>query len=294
MKAPLSVLLFGLILAGRMDSVGAQPMQLVPVPQGEPDILALTAGPERTSELVRFKATGEKITSKSLPFAALALCSDATGIVVAPADGGLAFLDAKWLVKVRTQGMVYESLVCTGTHVYASGRSLRVHRFDTPTLLNRQTLFEANSWVPRLFSPKDGLLAGASWDGTVNFWTIADRTRRTLPGKTSLIDLLAGPNDTWLTLSDEGRVTTLRDNGVELHHFKVSGARRLGLSAQGVLGVLTGSNTVVLYRQAGSRWVENRRVKVDGATELSFLLPLGTNRWVALSAAGLSFFTDTP
>jgi len=282
------------LLAGFSMPANAQLLQLMPAAQGDPDILALTAGPERTSELTRFKSTGEKITSKSLPFSALALCADATGIVVAPSDGGLAFLDARMLVKVRTQGLVYESLVCAGSHVYASGRTLRVHRFDFPTLLNRQTVFEANSWVPRLFSPKAGLLAAASWDGSVHLLNLADQARRTIAGKVSLLDLVAAPGDTWITLSDEGQVTTLRDNGTQAQRFKLSGARRLGISPQGVLAVLAGADTVVLYRQAGGRWVEYRRTKPEGVRDCSFLLPLGAGRWAVLSSTGLSFFSDNP
>ncbi|MBU1244738.1 hypothetical protein KKD52_14305 [Myxococcota bacterium] len=276
------------------NPVSAQPVQVVPAAQGESEILALAAGPDSAGELVRYKSTGERISSKTLPMAALALCTDATGTVVAPADGGLAVLDSGGLVKVRTRGMVYESLVCAGGHVYAAGRSLRVHRFDLPGLLNRTTVYETNNWNPRLLSPKGGLLAGASWDGSVTFWTIADATRRSIPGKTSLLDLVAGPNDTWITLSDEGHVVTMRDNGTQVHRFRHGGARRLGISPAGVLAVLSGPNTVVLYRQAGVRWVELRRHKLEGSQPFTTLLPLGSNRWVAHSFTGLVFFSDSP
>ncbi len=275
--------------------VGAQPVRVVATTQqGAAEIWALATGADSAGELIRYKTTGERISSTPLSQPALALCIDATGTVVAPADGGLAFLDFSGRQKTRTRGMVYESLVCADGFVYAAGRSLRVHRFELPGLANRRTVYETDNWNPKLFSPKAGLLAGASWDGSITLWTLADGTRRSMPGKVSLLDLVAGPNDSWITLSDEGHIITIRDNGTQVHRFRHGGARGLGISPQGVLAVLSGLNNVVLHRQSGVRWVEYKRLKLEGTQSFSTLLPLGGSRWVAHSFTGLAFFSDSP
>ena len=272
----------------------AQPLVKVTDSRGGISLVALLPADGGTSRLVRHGVDGAQIASWLLPFAAGALCVHADGTVVAPADGGLALVDAAGQVKARVPGLVYDSLVCTEAHVYAAGRTLRVHRFSVPALKDRATVLEANSWITRLISAKDGLLAAASWDGGVWLIALAGQTRSTLPGKGSLLDLAVGPGDTFLTLSDEGQIHTLRDSGAQVHRFKASGARRLAVGPSGTLALIVGANAVVLYRQAGVRWVEARRIKLESPALSGSPVALAAGRWAVLTAAGPFLFGDAP
>jgi hypothetical protein len=251
-------------------------------------------GADGQGKVIRSDAKGTTVSTWPLPFAANALCGHAKGTILAPADGGLALLDAAGKVQARVHGLVYDSLVCHGDHVYAAGRTLRVHRFELPALANRTTVLEANLWITRLIMPRDGLLAAASWDGGIWFLDTASGARRTIPGKESLLDLSAGPGGTWITLSEEGQVLTLRDGGAPVHRFKAKGARRLAASTAGVLAVLVGPGNVALYRQSGVRWVEFRRVRLPHPAAGSAPLPLVAGRWVVDTTDGPFFFADTP
>lgn len=257
-------------------------------------VVSVQPGAEGKDQVIRTDSKGATLATWTLPFAANALCVHATGTVIAPADGGLALLDAAGQVKTRVAGLVYDSVVCHGAHAYAAGRTLRVHRFELPSLANRTTVLEANLWITRLIMPRDGLLAAASWDGGVWILDTTDGTRRAIPGKDSLLDLSVGPGGTWITLSEEGQILTLREIGTPVHRFKSKGARRLAVSSTGVLAVLVETNTVALHRQSGVRWVESSRLRLPKPAAGSAPLPLGAGRWVILTTDGPFFFADTP
>ncbi len=294
MRHTSSLLVWTLFAIALPTATVAQPLVRRTDAGGGTTLVALVPADGGTSRLATFGIDGAQIASWPLPFAAGALCLHAGGTVVAPADGGLALVDAAGQVKTRVPGMVYDALVCTGSHVYAAGRTLRVHRFGLPTLKDATTVLEANSWITRLLSPKEGLLAAASWDGGVWLLSQADRQLRTLPGKGSLLDLAVGPGDTWITLSDEGQILTLRDTGAQVHRFKASGARSLAVGASGTLALIVGTNSVVLYRQAGVRWLETRRLKLESPALPGSPVPLTAGRWAVLTAAGPFLFGDTP
>lgn len=257
-------------------------------------LVSVVTGADGQGKVVHTDTKGATVATWPLPFSANALCVHPKGTVLAPADGGLAVLDTAGQLKTRVHGLIYDSLVCHGDHVYAAGRTLRVHRFELLALANRTTVFEANLWITRLIMPRDGMLAAASWDGGVWSLDLADGARRTIPGKESLHDLAAGPAGTWITLSEDGQILTLRDGGTPLHKFRAKGARRLAASSAGVLAVLVGAQDVALYRQSGVRWVESRRLRLPQPAAGSAPLPLGAGRWAILTTDGPFIFTDAP
>ncbi len=294
MTARLPLVFAFLLLLLRPAGARGQALERVAGTGDDFTVVSVVTGADGQAKVVRSDAKGATITTWPLPFEANALCAHPKGTVLAPADGGLALLDAAGQLKTRVHGLIYDSLVCHGDHVYAAGRTLRVHRFELPALVNRTTVFEANLWITRLIMPRDGVLAAASWDGGVWSINLADGARRTIPGKESLLDLAAGPAGTWITLSEEGRILTLRDGGTPLHKFRAKGARRLAASTAGVLAVLIGAQDVALYRQSGVRWVESRRLRLPRPAAGSAPLPLGAGRWAVLTTDGPFFFTDAP
>ncbi len=214
------------------------------------------------------------------------------GFVAAPAAGGLVFLDERMLMKIHIDGYAYESLACTADAVYAAGRTTRIHRFDFPTLLNRRTVAEADSFVPRVLATP-AALAAVSWDGFAVLVPGNARPRRIYLGRHSLTGLAPGPRDSWIALAENNRVSILGPGGIETHRFQVEDARLMASSPQGTLAVLTDGNTVFFYRPAGSIWVRiRRRAQLDPALKPVAISHLLGTRWVVLTPNGIAFFDE--
>ena len=224
---------------------------------------------------------------KTLPFSPQAVCVNDKGTVIAPADGGLAWLDDKNNVVRRINGLVYGQLVCADEFVYASGRTLRVHRFRLPDLTERTNILEAHSWIPRLFAVGSLLVTG-SWDGDLRLHDTSAGTTRRIQGKPPINDVVVGPEKLWITLSDDWNLQIVNENGVALQRQKLTGAWQLAFNRKHQLAVLVRTHEIVLYQVAKNRMRETSRHKLEGNPKLA-ILDAGDNTWAILDEKGIHF-----
>ena len=260
---------------------------------GKPHILAFLPGTQNTGELVLFDETGHRQLSRTIPLALRAVCiAPDAGFVAAPTAGGLLYLDRRMRVKIHIPGYAYETLACYPNAVYAAGRTTRIHRFDFPSLLHRQVVAEVDSFVPRLLASEEGI-AAVSWDGSAVIIRPNALPLRLHVSSRSLVGLAPGPQNSWITLAENHRITVIDSNGAKTGLFQVEDARMLAASPQGTLAVLDSDNEVVFYRRVKPYWViVRRRIKLPDSLKPTAMAHLSGQRWVVLASAGIAFFEE--
>jgi len=256
-------------------------------------ILAFFPGAKDAGELILFDDAGHRLMARMLPFRLRAACiaSDG-GFAAAPNTGGLLYLDGNMHVKMHIPGYAYETLVCTSDAVYAAGRTTRIHRFEFPGLLDRRKVAEANSFVPRMMAAGN-MLAAISWDGSAILLRENAPPLRVYTGTRSLIGLARGPQNSWILLAENSRISVIGPAGAENARFHAESARMLAASEQGILAVLDTDNKIRFYHRVAPYWLLMRRtLQLPEAVTPTAMAHVSGKRWVVLTPSGLVFFEE--
>ncbi|MBU1238809.1 hypothetical protein KKF84_10560, partial [Myxococcota bacterium] len=228
------------------------------------------------------------LISVVLPQRATTLCVSKSHVVVAHTGGTLSLYSHKLVLQKKTSSVPILALVCSDSHFYTGGKSIKVVKWSYSPFAPVKVMGEHASFVNNLFlHPRGGLLS-VSWDHeAVWFATDGKKTRFPFPS-TPVHAVVSEVHNTLAIITDAQRLRFFTLEGNKRNWKRSPHSRCLATSGDTLLvGLANGFIDRYLFKK--KRFHKTDRLSVLPRSPIDALLPLWDGWWAISSKGTLHF-----